>query len=377
MMRSSSAQLAHFAVMVIGLGIVLSIMLAQAAAAHSLSTPTPPRVVTSAPAWTVTPLAGGPDETLQELGEAIYAYLRNQGFRPGTKAQGAAFVMSLRTGQAITVNPDIAFSATSLSKIPILASLYRKLSQPPTRQEARLIAGMMVCSKNDASNEILSILGDGDRDKGTAYVTETAQRLGLTHTLVSRSYYMPVFTATPVPATPYAPPSTGIDQRSAQPDPFNQTTPADLGWLLAGLYQCAADGSGPVAAAYPDELTTAECRHIVQVMLANRIRVMIEAGVPDGIPVAHKQGWVEDTHGDAGLVFTPGGDYVLVVILHNRSVLTSGVSYTTVAEISRMTYNAFNPSSPLEAAHTQSIPACTISADLVKSLQSPDAPPIP
>jgi beta-lactamase class A len=376
MARSSSAQLARFTVTVVGLAILSSILLTQAATVRGLATPTPLRVVTSAPAWTVTPLAA-PDETLQKLGEDIYAYLRVRGFRPGTKAQGAAFVMSLRTGQAITVDPDVAFSAASLSKILILVSLYRKLSQPPTRHEAALIAGMMVCSKNDDANEILSILGGGDRDRGTAYVTETAQRLGLTHTLMARSFYMPVFTPTPVPATPYTPPSTGIDQRSAQPDPFNQTTPADLGWLLAGLYRCAVDGSGPITAVYPGELTMAECRQVVQVMLANRIQVMIEAGVPDGIPVAHKHGWVEDTHGDAALVFTPGGDYVLVVILHNKSVLTSGVSYTTVAEISRMTYNAFNPSQPLEAAHTRSIPACAIGADLVRSLQSPDAPPIP
>ena len=48
-------------------------------------------------------------------------------------------------------------------------------------------------------------------------------------------------------------------------------------------------------------------------LMENRIGVLIEAGVPEGTPVAHKHGWAEgEPIGDAAVVFTPGANYVLV-----------------------------------------------------------------
>jgi hypothetical protein len=62
--------------------------------------------------------------------------------------------------------------------------------------------------------------------------------------------------------------------------------------------------------------------------------------------VAHKHGWTEsplDSLGDAGVVFSPAGDYVLSIFLWNGRemdwVPTSGL----VADLSRAVYNYFNP----------------------------------
>jgi uncharacterized protein YraI/beta-lactamase class A len=335
-------------------------------------TATPLMVVTNIPAWTLTPVAG-PNEVLQKLGDDIYAYLLAQHFEPGTERQGAVFIMNLRTGHMFSVNPNVAFSATSLMKIPVLVSLYRKFGErPPTDVQARAIASMMVCSQNESANASLRFLGDGDINRGIAYVMETLRSVGLTHTILGR----PFADVPPPPAPPGTAVQSDFDQQSTQPDPLNQSTPADLGWLLAGIYQCAVDNSGPLVSAYPAALTAPACRQMVSVMRANKIDIMIEAGVPDGIVVAHKQGWGEDTHGDAGLVITPGGDYILVVMLHAETHLGFDSSAPTIAEISRLTYNVFNASRALDAIHPQPIPECSISPDLVGSLQLGDAPPI-
>jgi hypothetical protein len=56
---------------------------------------------------------------------------------------------------------------------------------------------------------------------------------------------------------------------------------------------------------------------------------------------------VQGTHADAGIVISPGGDYVLVEYLHqNGDWLQSSVSFPILREISRAVYNYFNYDHP-------------------------------
>ncbi len=329
-------------------------------------TPTPLKVVTSVPEWTVTPVAGQ-NQVMEQLSGDIYNYLLSKKFEPGTERQGSVFLMNLRTGHMFTVNPDVVYTAASLMKIPLMVAFYRKLNRPPTQPEAWQVANMMVCSDNASSDAILALLGDGDVQRGMKYVNETFHSMGLMHTTLATTLSIdPKITPTPRVAS---------DPMNADANPQNQTTPADIGWLMSGIYQCAVDGSGPLVKAYP-EIDTDKCRQMVNIMQSDKIGVMIEAGLPGDVSIAHKQGWVEDTHGDAAIVMTQGGDYILVVVLHARSWLSYESSFPTIAEISRMTYNVFNPARALDAVHTQSIPACSLSPDLINAIQTPVVPPI-
>ena len=81
-------------------------------------------------------------------------------------------------------------------------------------------------------------------------------------------------------------------------------------------------------------------------MDANQIGVFLEAGVPTGTTVIHKHGWINDTHGDAGLVIGPNGAYVFVVALYGRDWLEFDTSSVIIAELARMTWNTLNPTQP-------------------------------
>jgi beta-lactamase class A len=78
-------------------------------------------------------------------------------------------------------------------------------------------------------------------------------------------------------------------------------------------------------------------------MGTDRIDSLIEAGVPVGLTVAHKHGFSGDTHGDAALVLSPGGDFVLVAFLHRPQWLEWDESAPLIADIATVTYNYFNP----------------------------------
>jgi beta-lactamase class A len=331
-------------------------------------TPTPLMVVTSVPSGAATPLAGT-DGILTQLGQDIYHYLLTQRFEPGTDRQGSIFIMDLTSGRSVSVNPGVVYSAASLMKLPVLVALYRKLDRLPSADEARLIARMMVCSDNAAADTILGSLGEGSESRGAALVNETLARLGLRHTVLAE-----LFSQRP---TPIAQDTTLDESSQTDADPDNYSTPAELGLLLTGLYRCAVDGSGPMITALERKVSIAECRQIINTMRAVRFGVMIEGGVPQGVPVAHKPGMIPDTHGDAALVTTAGGTYILVVMLHAKAYLSSDQSFAAIAEISRLAYNAFNPTHKLNQIHLKLNRECFPSAALLHTLQSASPPDIP
>ncbi len=342
-------------------------------------TPTPPMVMTSVPDWTVTPIDVLANR-LDRLSNDIYQYLLSRQFEPGTEKVGSVFVMDLQTGERYSINPGIAYSGMSLIKLPILVALYRKIGTIPTYEQARQMALMIICSENNASNELLSLLGDGDMLSGAAYVTDTLQALGLQDTYLAGPFAV---NSSGINPTATLPPLVGrqttADQVSTTPDQLNQATPADLGWLLSDIYQCALDGTGPLVATFPDTMSTQKCRAILRILSADDIPAMLRAGVPPGIQVAHKHGWVDEVHGDAGIVFTSGGDYVLVVLLRNKRWLNFEDSFPTIAEISRMVYNTYNPADPLDQTHTDPVPECglgSIDPQLFIDLRSGSLPPI-
>ena len=77
------------------------------------------------------------------------------------------------------------------------------------------------------------------------------------------------------------------------------------------------------------------------------MQILHEAGVPDGTRVAHKHGWVTlfgimNTLGDAAIVYTPGGNYVLVIFLYHPVQLIWDPASQLVADLSVIVYNYFN-----------------------------------
>jgi hypothetical protein len=82
-------------------------------------------------------------------------------------------------------------------------------------------------------------------------------------------------------------------------------------------------------------------------MVLNEEGNLIRYGVPEGTPVSHKHGWARATHADAGIVFSPGGSYVIVEYLDQPGDwLLADISFPILREIARAVYNYFNMDEP-------------------------------
>lgn len=297
------------------------------------------------------------------LGNRLWNQILTFGFDPQTNKFASLFLLDLQTGEALTLGENIAYRGSSVNKISILMSLYASLNNTPDQQLAVDIANTMICSENASTNRLIARIGEGDEWRGAQQITNNLQQLGLTDTFLLAPYTVDPANP-PTPPAPIPVPQTDADQTKASAEPYNQVTVQDLGWLLGSIYQCAYENSGPLLTQFaPGTFEPRECRQMLHVMSSNDVDGLLKTGVPAEIRVAHKHGWIADTHSNAGIFFTPGGDYVLTMAFHSQQIDATGNRYLAFSEtlpvfseISRTVYNYYNPDNPQRGIREGFIP---------------------
>ncbi len=266
----------------------------------------------------------------------------------GFDGLAAIYVRDLRTGedlhlvydrnQTTVSDPDPAFTAASIIKIGIMITYYRYFDPPLDAEAERWMTEMITKSGNDPADWLMERMSSS---RGPLMVTDTLQDgLGLKSTFMA-GYFHPL---APL-LWQYETPGNSRPDLDTNPDPYNQTTATEIGQLLSDIYGCAK-GGGNLLAAFPREIKPEECQHMLDLLAQNKLGLLIEAGVPDGTRVAHKHGWTDsplDSIGDAGIVFSPGGDYVVSLFLWNSPEMVFPPTATLMADLSRAIYNYFNP----------------------------------
>ncbi len=291
-------------------------------------------------------------ETLERL---IKAYLDAEDFIYDSQNSIASiFILDLNTGEELNILGDVAFSAASTMKVAILIDYYRYLTTPPTQDEAWLMANSLLCSNNSSSNLLMQISGGGvDVFSGLVNVTTTAQTVGARNTFIRAPFVEGV--ANQQLGSIQVGQTSPNPNYSTDPDIYNQTTAEDLGTMFNMIYDCANYGSG-LMTAYPGEFSQRECRQMIELMSANDLLRLLQAGIPDEISISHKNGWTNEMVGDAGIVFPPNGnDYIISILLWEETeddFQDFQRLWPIVEGISRAAWNYFSPEEPLRSARS-------------------------
>ncbi|KAB2867018.1 MAG: serine hydrolase, partial [Anaerolineae bacterium] len=105
---------------------------------------------------------------------------------------------------------------------------------------------------------------------------------------------------------------------------------------------------------FPDEITQTECRQIIEILKGTHFRRLLELGVPEGVTIAHKVGYVPSAGvvGDVGIVFSEGAPYIFVMYVWDGVNITNSLQqvlqdWTLIEDVSRLVYNYFNPNEPM------------------------------
>ncbi len=256
-----------------------------------------------------------------------------------SKETGQALLFAIRGGEL--VEPNVAFTAASTIKIPIMISVLRRTDEPIPQEIVTLFEQMIVQSENPPADTLMSTYLDEVR--GPLIVTEDLAALGMENTFLAGYFYL----GAPLLQRFETPANTRRDI-FLSPDIYNQTTAAEAGQLLSAIYDCAQDGSGLLTETFPGEFTQSKCQLMIDTLAANKIGLLIQAGLPPDAIAAHKHGWVRELDGqlrsmsDVAIVFTPGGDYILNVFTYDTVRLDFDIGNQLIARLSQTVYNFFN-----------------------------------
>ena len=249
-----------------------------------------------------------------------------------------------QNGVEISTNPDVAFTTASIVKIPIMTSIFRRINEDEDPETINLLQKMIIESGNDPADWVMERVIH--TSLAPLEITDDMQMLGLENTFLAWEFGL----GSPLLRV-YKTPANQRDDIFTDPDLYNQSTPSDIGMLLEDIYLCAENGQGTFKAVFSEEITQAECQIMIDYLSQNKMPSLLEAGVPDVTAVAHKHGWVTyngimKTLGDAGIIFSPGGDYILVVFLYHPQQLIWDNTSFLVGQLSAAIYNFYNQNTP-------------------------------
>ncbi len=259
-------------------------------------------------------------------------------------------LIDLASGETIGLNEHSVFAGASTIKTAIMLNAYINLERFDQLEETWL-KKMIVESDNLAANGLLAAAAGG---QGTAYAftgaeamsTMLQEELGLKHTYLYVPFeasdyiklYKPKFRCGPqgpVGAKPYTEHGNCL-----------RAEPASMARLYQLIDQCAG-GEGLLLEQFA-RLSPRRCQEMLDRLATNDDRTRMVAGVPEGVRVEHKSGWIDDMQADVGIVRSEGGDYVLSVYIYRpiprgRYFWPDEVMAPVVAAFSRLVYTAYNP----------------------------------
>lgn len=241
-------------------------------------------------------------------------------------------------GAAIFVNPDSVFHAASTMKVPVMIEYFRGVDARRIRRDQDLLLDTVFTSIVDGSPYALSASVDSDSTV-FARVGQRVPLRWLVDRMIVRSSNLATNTlialldARKVDATAASLGTRSMkvlrgveDGKAFQAGLNNQASPRDLATLLEAIE------AGKAA-------SQESCREMIGILASQEFNTEIPAGLPGGVRVAHKTGWITGVLHDAALVYPERRKpYVLVVM--TKGIPDRAVARQLIADISRLVWES-------------------------------------
>jgi beta-lactamase class A len=225
----------------------------------------------------------------------------------GYPGVAAVYVQDLRTRVGAAWNARARFPAASSVKLAIAVEVLRTLSGKPARGSSldRLLWSMLVHSDNAAANSLLTWIG-GSTSAGADEVNAVLRQLGVDESLLYGGYVIGTAATRPIPLRVEEQPAFGVGK---------YTTAYDLA-RLHGLVHMAARSKGALAR-LSGSFTSSDARFLMWTLAHVVDSGKLDRYLSGRLPVLHKGGWLTTARHDAGIVYSPGGSFVAVVMTWN------------------------------------------------------------
>lgn len=168
---------------------------------------------------------------------------------------------------------------------------------------AALIVPMILFSDNTAANMLIEHFG-------VDFINRVGAQAGMLNTQLVRPFI----------DTPY------------KIRDLNVTTAYDMGTLLYHIEYGAREAITTI-------VSPEHCRRMISLMLRQQDRDKIPAGLPRGVPVADKDGELDGTRNDAGIV-EPFGDSPFILSIYSKNVSDYDACLGAIRRVARVTYES-------------------------------------
>lgn len=226
-----------------------------------------------------------------------------------TDGTWAIYTENLNTNASCSVG-DTQMQAASLIKLFIMGAVYENYDAVCAAGGGRdtvssALTSMITVSDNDAANNLVTWLGNGDSSAGMTAVNSVCENHGYNNTHMGRL----------------------LLASNASDD--NYTSVSDCGKILQEIY------SGSDTLTYPDLMFS--------LLQKQERRNKIPAGIPtiDGAQVANKTGELDTVENDAAIIFSaPRNDFILCIMSQNLT--DTAQAQSVIQNLSNMIYGYFN-----------------------------------
>jgi len=250
------------------------------------------------------PLPSGQDERLQALLDDVLA--------PASQAYGV-YVKNLADGSSAGVNFDRVYRAASLFKLYVMWEAFRQASLGSLSFEEVLEVAPYYAAFELGTNAVEA----GD-------LVTVAETLRLMMSVSDTPTAVLLQDRVGVANINQALRALGIENSGLPYPADTAATARDVGVLLEAIFE--DEGVSETARA-----------EMIALLLSAEIDHGLRAGVPATVDVAHKTGSLAMVLHDAGVVFSPGATYVLVILWDRQG------GPSLIEAVSRSVYAYFNP----------------------------------
>jgi beta-lactamase class A len=253
--------------------------------------------------------------------------------RDAGAASVAVAYRDLGTGEEVLVRPDEVFHAASTMKVAVMAEVYRQAEAGTLSLDETIPIKVEFTSIADGTKYSLDPADDSEltlyKRVGQRMTVRELNRLMIaessnvaTNLLIERIGAAKADGFMKALGAPGLRVLRGVEDTPAYRKGMNNTTTA-----RALMRVLALIGDGVVVSAGASDAMRG-------ILLDQKFKEGIPAGLPEGTPVAHKTGWFRGVYHDAALVMPAGRrPYVLVVL--TRGLADDARAHKLVADIAR------------------------------------------
>lgn len=233
------------------------------------------------------------------------------------KGRYAVYIKNLKTGEEYKVNETEAFEAGSLYKLWVMAAVFEAVKNGKLRMSDNLEANIEDINKKFSIDEEDAEFNDGHLQFTIRSAIE--QMITISHN------YAALMLLTKVSQDKVESFTKSLGLKSSTMNVPLETTASDVATFFDHLYK------GEVV-----DLNSS--KEMLEILKRQKINDRISKNLPKDTLVAHKTGDIGYFENDGGIVFTPKGDYIVVILTESDDPKIAGEK---IANISKSVYDYF------------------------------------